>query len=162
MNVYFTVIGEDPTFPTIRQTPSCMCAFSLVCLSLSHTQSHSPFPHSHHSHRELVNQGPEVANTRWSSVLRWRLLVWQSPPLPTPRAATQGRLGRCAHSKELNSDNRIRQDTGMGASNWTLFNRLPGAVWEMPSQPKREWAKGSVARACDASGQEGNKYLSLA
>lgn len=32
----------------------------------------------------------------------------------------------------------------------------------MPRQPEREWAKGSVARACDASGQEGSKYLLLA
>lgn len=31
----------------------------------------------------------------------------------------------------------------------------------MPGQPKREWAKGSVVRACDASRQKGNK-LSVA
>lgn len=31
----------------------------------------------------------------------------------------------------------------------------------MPRQPETEWAKGSVARAYDASRQEGNKYLLL-
>lgn len=31
----------------------------------------------------------------------------------------------------------------------------------MPGQPKREWAKGSVVRACNASRQKGNK-LSVA